>query len=186
MVSTIIIETERLRLRTWNAHYGKLLNQHCNTDEVMSYLGGKQSPSDHDEMVNWLIEQQNDYGFTFWAMESNEDDRFLGFCGLIRVDEADSTVLGAIEIGWRLRSDSQGKGYAKEAAQACLRYAFTETEGLRIVSRTLVANVASWGLMKKLGMHHDPRLDYTSDDGTPFIVYVTTYEDWSKGALPTS
>lgn len=185
-MSKIIIETERLRLRTWNAHYGKLLDQHCNTDEVMGHLGGKQSPSDHDEMVNWLIEQQRDYGFTFWAMESKEDDQFLGFCGLIRVDEIDSTVLGAIEIGWRLRADAQGKGYGKEAAQACLRFAFTETEGLRVVSRTVVANTPSWGLMHKLGMHHDPRLDYISSDETPFIVYVATYDDWKNGALSTA
>lgn len=182
-MSKVIIETERLRLRTWNAHYGKLLGHHCNTDEVMGHLGGKQSPSQHEEMVNWLIEQQDDYGITFLAMERKGDDEFLGFCGLIRVDEADSTVLGATEIGWRLRSDAQRKGYAKEAAQACLRYAFTETDGLRVVSRTVAANVPSWGLMQKLGMHHDPRLDYLSGDGTAFIVYVATYDDWSKGII---
>lgn len=181
MRSEVVIETKRLRLRTWNEAYGDRLNTYCNTDEVMEHLGWKQSPAKHRQTVEWLIEQQSDYGITFWVMERKEDDEFLGFCGLIKVDEPDSTVLGATEIGWRLRSDMQGKGYAKEAAVACLRHAFEETDGLRVVSRTVKANVESWGLMQSLGMRHDHRLDYTArGEAEPFVVYVATYEDWKK------
>jgi len=181
MLSEVVIETKRLRLRTWNEAYGDLLNTHCNTNEVMKHLGGKQSPEKHAEMVEWLIEQQRDYEITFWLMERKQDKEFLGFCGLIKVDDPDSTVLGATEIGWRLRSDMHGKGYAKEAAAACLSYAFEKTDGLRVVSRTVKANVESWGLMQSLGMRHDHRLDYTAREETePFIVYVATYKDWER------
>lgn len=185
--SRIILKTERLKLRTWTDHYGDLLHTHCNTQAVMEHLGGVQSPAKHREMVRWLIEdQQKPFGTTFWVVERQNDGghlsgEFLGFCGLVKVDEADSTVLGATEIGWRLRQDAQGKGYAKEAATACLHYAFRELDGLRVVSRTVDKNEPSWGLMERLGMRRDRRLNYVPEEGgDPFIVYVATYEDWKK------
>lgn len=49
----------------------------------------------HDELIDWLIWQDETFGATFWAMETREDGRFLGFCGLVTVDEDDSTG------GWR-------------------------------------------------------------------------------------
>jgi RimJ/RimL family protein N-acetyltransferase len=87
-----------------------------------------------------------------------------------------------MEIGWRLRSDAQGKGYAKEAANACLYHAFETLNSLRVVSRTVKGNAPSWGLMKKLGMRPDPRLDYLSKDDLdePLIVHVATYRDWKR------
>lgn len=181
MRSRVILETNRLRLRTWTEKYGALLNTHCNTDAVMEHLGGKMSAANHRKMFKWLVEQQEDYGPTFWAMERKDDGEFLGFCGLVQVDEADSTVLGATEIGWRLREDAQGHGFATEAAIACLHYAFRELDGLRVVSRTIERNNPSLQVMKRLGMRHDPRIDYTpSDGGDPLVVYVTTYEDWKR------
>ena len=185
--SRIILATQRLKLRTWTERYGDLLNTHCNTTGVMEHLGGVQSPAKHREMIRWLIEdQQKPFGITFWVMERQKDGghlsgEFLGFCGLVKVDEADSTVLGSTEIGWRLREDAQGKGYAKEAAVACLHRAFRDEEELRVVSRTIRNNKPSWSLMEWLGLRHDPRLDYTSSEGDdPFIVYVATYKDWTQ------
>lgn len=184
MSSDVVMETRRLRFRTWDKDYGELLNTHCNTDEVMKFLGRKESPKEHKKMVKWLIQQQTDYDITFWVFEAKETNEFLGFCGFVLVDDVDSTVLGATELGYRLRSDRQGKpyGYAKEAAIACLHYAFSELKELRVVSRTYVENSASWGLMKRLGMRHDPRLDYTAAGETePFIVHVADYKgDWKR------
>ncbi len=179
-MSEIVLETERLVLRTWDEHYGRLLDKHCNTDAVMEHLGGPQSPKKHSEMVKWLIDQQNNHGTTFWVMETKERRDFLGFCGLVKVDEIDSTVLGCTEIGWRLRADDafRRKGFVKEAAKASFKFAFENRKELRVVSRTTLGNVASWNLMQDLGMWHDPRLDYysTKDDDN-YIVHVLTNED---------
>lgn len=180
-MSEIVLETERLVLRTWDEHYGRLLDKHCNTDAVMEHLGGKKLPDDHKELVDWLISQQSDYGFTYWVVETKDTQEFLGFCGLVRVDEPDSTVLGAVEIGYRFRSDVPRKGYATEAAQACLDRAFEDREemdGLRVVSRTVEANTRSWKLMERIGMKRDPRLDYVAaGEEAKFIVFVRTYKD---------
>lgn len=182
MPSEVMIETKRLRMRTWTPEYGRLLDHHCNNDEVLAHLGGRMTGKQHQDLVDWLIWQQQTYGITFWVLERKRGGDFLGFCGLIIVDEEDSTVLGATEIGWRLRSDAQGKGYAKEAAIACLYHAFEDLNSLRVVSRTVKGNAPSWGLMKSLGMRSDPRLDYLSKDDPeePLIVYVASYRDWTR------
>ena len=176
------METGRLRLRTWTPELGSLLDKHCNTAAVMAHLGGPTDRATHLELVDWLIHQQAKHGTTFWAMERKRDGEFLGFCGLVIVDEDDSTVLGATEIGWRLRADEQGKSYAKEAAIACLYHAFEVQHVQRVVSRTVLANAPSWGLMRALGMRPDPRLDYLPKDNPSeaLIVHVATHKDWRR------
>jgi hypothetical protein len=52
------------------------------------------------------------------------DGALLGFCGLKIADDPGSPVEGEYEIGWRLREDAWGQGYAKEAATASLDHAF--------------------------------------------------------------
>lgn len=188
MSTAIVLETDRLRLRQWDKHYGELLKEHCNTPTVLQHLEGRSlSSAEHDALIDWLISQQEDYGISFWVLEARTNDEFLGFCGLVKVDEMDSTVLGATEIGWRLRADRHGGHFASEAAKACMHLAFDQNgdddgywnvcDGLRVVSRTSPDNEPSWRLMQRLGMKYDPRLDYMSH-GKRQIVHVMTYDDW--------
>ncbi len=62
---------------------------------------------------------QSAHGYCFWIVERREDGAMLGFCGL-KPGPADTPIEGRVEIGWRLRADAWGKGYAREAAQASL------------------------------------------------------------------
>jgi RimJ/RimL family protein N-acetyltransferase len=165
MRTRTIVTTQRLRLRTWRASDAQAYNAYCNNADVMEHLGGVMTPRQLRLEVRWFINHQKRYGITFWVMERKRDRAFLGFCGLIRVTETNSTVLGKIEIGWRRR------GYAYEAAEATLKYGqgrFAEP----IVSRVAPANVGSWGLMSKLQMKRMPDLDYVDRrDRAPLIVY---------------
>ncbi len=63
------------------------------------------------------------------------------------------------EVGWRLREDAWGQGYAKEAAIASLDFAFDTLGADRVVAITFPGNEASWGLMERLGMTRRPELD---------------------------
>jgi RimJ/RimL family protein N-acetyltransferase len=80
MASELVLETKRLRLKTWNAEHGRLLNEYCNNDEVLAHLGGTMTAKKHQELVDWLIWQQKTYGITFWALERKRGGDFLGFC----------------------------------------------------------------------------------------------------------
>ncbi|MGB3908955.1 MAG: GNAT family N-acetyltransferase [Pseudolysinimonas sp.] len=96
-------------------------------------------------------------GWGLWAVE--HEGRFLGFTGLNPVGfEAPFTP--AIEIGWRLRRDSWGHGFATEAAVAAASFAFDTLGVPELVSFTSVGNARSRAVMERLGMTCDPIDDF--------------------------
>ncbi len=65
------------------------------------------------------------------------------------------------EVGWAVRPQEWGKGYAGEAARAVMDWAFRELNVHRIVAFCHADNAASVRVMEKLGMHQDGRLSET-------------------------
>lgn len=178
-----MIETERLRLREWREADTEPFHRHLNTEAVMRWLGGVRTREQYDSgVLERFIPWQERHGFTFWAVERKEDGEFLGFCGLKIADDEGSPVEGELEIGWRLREDAWGKGYAKEAAAASLDFAFGPLRARRVVALTVTGNRASWGLMERLGMTRRPDLDYEGPDWAegPVVVYVIGSEEWTR------
>ncbi|HEX8667837.1 MAG TPA: GNAT family N-acetyltransferase [Allosphingosinicella sp.] len=176
-----MIETQRLLLRDWREEDIEPFIRHLNTPAVMRWLGGVRPPEEHrrsvrERMMRW----QEELGFTFWALEEKASGELLGFCGIKIADDPDSPVEGLHEIGWRLREDAWGKGYAKEAAMASLDFAFGTLGADRVVALTVVENIASWGLMERLGMRRSPELDYEGAPWAegPVIAYALGREQW--------
>ena len=144
-----MIETGRLILRDWrDADAGPFLAM-GNDAEVMRYLGPQQSRVD----VEAAIARQRGFlrtlGYCFWALERREDGAFLGFCGL-KPGPDGTPIAGEVEIGWRLRRDACGQGYAREAAEAALGWGWANTDAPMIAAITVPANRRSWGLMERL------------------------------------
>ena len=169
------IETPRLILRDWRETDIAPFIHHTNTPAVMRWLGGVQSRAQlEDALRNRMMRWQQERGFTFWAVERKADGALLGFCGLKIADTPGSPIEGLYEVGWRLREDAWGQGYAKEAAIASLDFAFQTLGAARVVAITFILNEPSWGLMERLGMTRRAELDY--DDPrfptlNPTIVY---------------
>lgn len=176
-----MIETERLILREWRADDCEPFFRHLNTPAVMRWLGGVKSREFLDFIVRGrFMRWQEERGYTFWVVERREDGAFLGFCGLKAADDRGSPVEGEVEIGWRLREDVWGQGYAREAATASLDFAFDRLRAPRVVALTVQENEASWGLMERLGMTRRPDLDYEGPDWAigRVIVYVIARDEW--------
>ena len=169
------IETERLILRDWREADIDAFDRHTNTAAVMRWLGGVQ-PRDklEDAIRNRMMRWQAERGFTFWAVERKADGELLGFCGLKLADTPGTSIEGVHEVGWRLREDAWGQGYAKEAAIASLDFAFDTLGAERVVAITCIENEGSWGLMERLGMSRRPEDDYDDPrfpDLNPMIIY---------------
>jgi RimJ/RimL family protein N-acetyltransferase len=178
-----MIETERLRLRNWRPEDTGPFHRYLNTKPVMRWLGGVKCREDYDAVVlERFIPWQERYGFTFWLAERKADGAFLGFCGLKVADDERSPVEGEYEIGWRLREDVWGQGYAKEAAIASLDFAFEHLRAPRVVALTVMENRSSWGLMERLGMTRRPDLDYVGPEWAdgPVVVYLIGSEEWKR------
>ena len=128
-----------------------------------------------------MLNYQAHDGHTFWVVERKEDGVILGFCGLKRCNQAGGPI-GEMEVGWRLREDAWGKGYAKEAAAAALDLAFGRFGADRVIALTVEPNEASWGLMKRLGMQRREDLDFANSDfgADTIIVYSIERETWER------
>lgn len=159
-VAEFSIGTDRLILRTWRDSDRATYLATCNTEAVTRHLNGPASDADVDAALDRISKSQADRGFSFWAVERKSDGALLGYCGLRICDDLDRPVHGNVEIGWRLREDAWGQGYAYEAARASLDWAWTHLDAERVVSFTVQANVPSWRLMERLGMIRRPDLDF--------------------------
>ena len=95
--------------------------------------------------------------------------------------------LNDTEIGWHLHPDAWGHGYAKEAAVASLSVAFDRFPVDEVIALTVPRNVASWGLMLRLGMQRREDLDFSCPDFDPedptIIVYSLSRAQWQQQAL---
>ena len=175
------IETERLILRDWREEDWQPFFAGTNTPAVMRWLGGVLPEERHQWMRDRLEGYTRDHGHTFWVVERKEDGALLGFCGLKRSNQPGGPQ-GDFEVGWRLREDAWGRGYAREAAEESLRIGFEELGAPHILALTVEGNTGSWGLMRRLGMQRRVDLDFASSEfdaeSGMIIVYAITRREW--------
>jgi RimJ/RimL family protein N-acetyltransferase len=182
-MAELVAETERLRLRTWTADDREEFVRQLNTPAVMRWLGGVQDEAAYTAAFERIEQYQRDFGHTLWIVERKADSALLGFCGLKRVNSPGAPNPGDFEVGWRLREDAWGEGFAKEAAIASLDLAFGKFGAPHVVALTVEGNQASQGLMKRLGMVRREDLDFEDDrfgpELNPTIVYRLDAAEWA-------
>ena len=175
-------ETDRLILRDWREEDWPFFWEGTNTPGVMRWLGGVCDGAKRDAAQQRLLSYEREHGHTFWCVERRSDGAILGFCGLKRSNQSGGP-LGMMEVGWRLREDAWGRGYAKEAATASLDLAFDRFDAEKVIAMTVQRNTASWGLMERLGMRRRDDLDFDNaefDKEDPvIIVYSIDRASWT-------
>lgn len=179
----VVIETDDLLLRSWQADDRQAYDEHCNNNVVMKWLGGKQTKKQLNEDVDWFEHKERKFGCTFWVLQRKSDKAFLGWCGLVVVedgDDASESLVGELEIGWRLRQDVQGLGYAKRASAEVMEFAFDCLKAKRVISTASQGNVKSVGLMTRLGMRHDYARDFGEPGDHRTVVYTIDWDKWNK------
>ena len=76
---------------------------------------------------------------------------------------------GWLEIGWAVRREFQGRGYASEIGRAALAYAFDVLGAQAVVSCTVRHNVRSRAVMERIGMRYAGEIRSL---GRPYAVCV--------------
>jgi ribosomal-protein-alanine N-acetyltransferase len=113
-------------------------------------------------------------GYGWWILEIKAGASFAGVIALQDVPfEAHFTP--ALEIGWRLRQDHWGHGYATEAARAAVGFVFSELQRDEVVAMTAAINERSQRVMQRLGMTRDTNDDFDHPavaDGSPLRPHV--------------
>lgn len=146
-----MIGTRRLLLRRWRAADAEPFHAMSRDPAVMRTIGPLLSRGESDAAIARQNEQLDRHGCCFWALERRADGAFIGFCG-VQPGRAGTPIGGELEIGWRLARAEWGRGYAREAAQASLRWAWANTRLPRVIAVTTPGNARSRGLMERLGM----------------------------------
>jgi RimJ/RimL family protein N-acetyltransferase len=148
MKNNDIIDTERLTLR---------LIEPGDFDALMTYMTDrntkKYTVAEPDtakslrEFIKNVMENENIYEF---AVIRKDDGMVIGNVGLYNTDKINDS-----QIAWIFSKQSQGKGFAFEAAKAVESYAFNSLKLHRLTAYCDAENAPSFRLMEKLGMRRE-------------------------------
>ena len=92
--------------------------------EVMEFFPATQSRDESAALSGAHYRRiATQHGYSLFALHLKQDDKFVGFTGLLHADFA-AHFTPAVEIGWRFPKFAWGQGLGPEAARACLTYGF--------------------------------------------------------------
>ncbi|MGZ4680745.1 MAG: GNAT family N-acetyltransferase [Ilumatobacteraceae bacterium] len=150
----IFLETERLALRWFSRDDLDLVVELDGDAEVMRYINDG-LPVDLAEVTEnldwWLTHYDRDGGYGFWAAIEKSTGRFLGWFHF-RPGEGAGPL--EPELGYRLRRDAWGQGYASEGSRALIDKGFNELGVERVYAETMAVNVGSRRVMEKVGLRY--------------------------------
>ena len=101
----------------------------------------------------------------FWATHEAATGAFIGWFHYRPAKVAPHDL----ELGYRLRRDAWGKGYATEGSRGLIAHAFDVLRDPRIVAHAFRANRASTRVMEKVGMVFERE---ELEDGQPLDWYA--------------
>lgn len=170
-----MIQTERLILRPPVDADRPALHAIWADPVTMADLGPVKSAADSDATLARHAGYGPDLGF--YAVVRRADDAVIGFCGL-KPGSPDTPIAGELEAGWLIARSCWRQGYASEAMRAVLDWGWSTTQAARIVAITARRNAKSRAMMARLGMSHQPALDFlhpqfAADDPLADIVTYT-------------
>ena len=171
----MILETERLILREMDQNDFNSLYAVLADSDIMEHY-----PYTFDEVRvrNWISRNMERYqkdGFGLWAVILKETGEMIGDCG-ITMQNIHGHLLP--EIGYHIRKDQQRKGYATEAAAACVRFAFENFGFPEVYSYMKYTNIPSQRTAIKNGMKFVE--EYKDSDHSYTRVFVIKRIEWEN------
>lgn len=145
-----VAETPRLRLRPFTPADVPAMAAIFADPEVMRHVGA--GPI-HDRtsvarMLSDYADHHAEYGWSVWAVEERATATVIGDAGLWPHE------LDEVELGYTLARAAWGRGYATEAATACVEVA-ARCGIERLVALVDLDHAASQRVLGKVGMRRD-------------------------------
>jgi RimJ/RimL family protein N-acetyltransferase len=118
--------------------------------EVVRHVTGPWSdPVAHRAFIEARTRGPYPPGLGYWTICRRDDAvGFVGWVLLIPVD----AVGPEIEIGWRLRREAWGRGFATEAARPVLAFAFAALKLPEVMAEIDAENIGSLRVAERLGL----------------------------------
>lgn len=142
----VSLVTERLVLREFEPGDTDALLQVLGDPIAMQYYPAPFPRAAVDDWIRRNRARYRDAGFGIWAMLLKDSGELIGDCGCF-VREVQGNI--EYELGWHVRRDLWGRGYATEAAQHCIEYAFLKLGAERVIALVRPENVSSCRVAEK-------------------------------------
>lgn len=180
------LETPRLILRQWQAADAEPFAAMNADPDVMRYFPACLDRKKSDQLLEKIQGLITTQGWGFWALQRKSDQAFLGLTGLHHCPDhlplaslLPAHAWPALEIGWRLRVVAWHQGYATEAAQAAMRFAFDQLELTQLVAFTASRNHPSQAVMARLSMEKVGEFSHpdvpVASPLQPHVLYTRAY-----------
>lgn len=168
----IYIETPRLILRDWKEEDIQPFAGMNKSPDVMRYFLNPLSEEESFGFYTRIRQEFSDYGYGLYALEEKATGIFMGYTGFHHI-LFDADFAQGVEIGWRIDNAYWNRGYATEAALACLQYAKEHLPFKTVWSFTSLPNKSSERVMQKIGMERVKTFFHPSlPDGHPLKEHV--------------
>ncbi|MBA3683132.1 MAG: GNAT family N-acetyltransferase [Bacteroidetes bacterium] len=169
------IKTERLILREILPEDEATMFEMDSDPEVHKYLGND-PVKDMERIRNaiqFIRKQYSENGIGRWAVIKKDTNEFIGWCGLKYFTETINNHIHIYDLGYRFSKKHWGKGYATEAARACMDYGLNKMNLKEIYAMTDSRNLNSNKVLKKLGFRFIEKFDYDGDESDWFKIEQT-------------
>jgi RimJ/RimL family protein N-acetyltransferase len=167
----VTLETDRLLLRMFQQSDLNAYAAMSADPEVMRFLGGK--VLNRNESWRSMAQVCGHWqlrGYGMWAVVEKASGELAGRVGCLNPEG-----WPGFEIGWTLRREFWGRGYATEAARAAFDWAFDELKIPHIISLIAPANVRSIRVAERLGEMLEGKTRVLEMD---VLIYGIDAADW--------
>ncbi len=143
-----MLETKCLIIRPFLESDYKELHEYLSLPEIYRFERGEPLSLKQAKKIthDWAK------GKNFWAAILKENKKLVGHLSFFPEGFPDFKTW---QVGYIFHPKYQNKGYATEATQAMIKYAFSELDAHRVVIHCSPDNIASWKVAEKCGLRRE-------------------------------
>lgn len=149
MPGKVFITGDRLALHLMDKDDYEFVANHWNAESAREQASWPKLPLSADDIAE--VGERGDGGGQFLVCH---DERPVGFVTLYDLDWRARNA----EISYLIRPSEQGQGYATEAVEICLGYAFNELGLEKVYAVVREGNEASIHVLEKVGFQEEGKL----------------------------
>ncbi len=163
-----LIESDRLVLCKLSINDAPFILELLNDPGWIQFIGDKGIRNIDDAceyILNGPVKSYREFGFGLFLVKLKKGGIPIGICGLIKRE-----YLENVDVGFAFLPRFRGKGYAAEAAFACIKFGKKKFGLNRIEAITQSDNVGSIKVLEKIGLKFVKMITLPGED-SPVRLY---------------
>jgi ribosomal-protein-alanine N-acetyltransferase len=168
------LQTPHLLLRPWRLEDADAWFNILQEDGILRYYPDQTPPSREkaEPYITHHLSHWQTRGYGHWVVVTKEDGQLVGWSGLEYLPELDET-----EVAYLLMNRVWGRGYATEAARACVQFGFGSTGLEKIIGLVHPENLGSVRVLEKCGLTYADRITLWGLEMSRYRITRATYEE---------